>query len=275
MARAAPLIAVVPEMASEVTISSGAVDLAGWLAVPSVDVPIIDGSLRPALVICHGFPHVTDGGAFANATLPNLADRLAASLGWIVLSFSFRGCAGSGGNFSLAGWLDDIGAALEFLAAEPAVAGLWVAGFGTGGALAVCAAARDVRVTGVATLAAPADFTDWANHPRRLLEFARQVGVVRNRRFPSSLDSWSDELAAVKAVNCAEAISDRELLVIHGSEDHAVPLFDARVIADAHGSAELRIISGAGHDLRVDPRAIATLIGWMDNQWNRFQASLL
>ena len=257
-------------MAIEITFPSGAVDLAGWLSTTSSDT-----QKRPALVMCHGFPHVAAGGAFANATLPDLAERLATSLGWTVLSFSFRGCGESGGNFSLAGWLDDIGAAIEWLDAQDGVAGLWLAGFGTGGALAVCAAARDVRVTGVATLAAPADFTDWANHPRRLLEFARQVGVVRSPRFPASLDSWSDELAAVRAVNCAEAIGDRQLLVIHGSEDHAVPLFDARVIADAHGSAELRIISGAGHDLRVDPRAIATLIGWMDNQWNRYQASPL
>jgi uncharacterized protein len=45
-----------------------------------------------------------------------------------------------------------------------------------------------------------------------------------------------------------------------------VPVFDARVLADAHGSAELRLINGAGHRLRHDPRAVAVLLGWLDRQ---------
>ena len=49
-----------------------------------------------------------------------------------------------------------------------------------------------------------------------------------------------------------------------GSDDEAVPPFDGRVLGDAHGSAELRIIVGAGHQLRHDPRAIAILLGWLD-----------
>ncbi len=59
------------------------------------------------------------------------------------------------------------------------------------------------------------------------------------------------------------------LLVVHGSDDDLVPVFDARVLVDAHGDAELRIISGAGHRLRHDPRAVAVLLGWLDRQRNR------
>jgi len=36
------------------------------------------------------------------------------------------------------------------------------------------------------------------------------------------------------------------------------------VLADAHGSADLRIIDGATHRLRFDPRTTAVLIGWLD-----------
>ncbi|MDZ7732143.1 MAG: hypothetical protein U5R31_02710 [Acidimicrobiia bacterium] len=45
-----------------------------------------------------------------------------------------------------------------------------------------------------------------------------------------------------------------------------MPVFDARVVADAHGEAELRVIDGAGHQLRYDPRAVAVLLGWLDRQ---------
>jgi len=52
-------------------------------------------------------------------------------------------------------------------------------------------------------------------------------------------------------------------------EDQSVPSFDARVVGDAHGSAELRIVPGAGHDLRHDPRAVAILLGWLDRERHR------
>ena len=54
---------------------------------------------------------------------------------------------------------------------------------------------------------------------------------------------------------------------MHGADDDIVPLADARALADAsQGAAELRVINGAGHRLRHDPRAIALLTGWMERQ---------
>ena len=251
-----------------IRISSNGASLNGHLAQPR-------GPLRPrpALVLCHGFPLVGGAAAYAEATLPALAERIAASNGWVVATFAFRGCGESTGDFSLGGWLDDVAGAVNHVAALPAVDGVWLAGFGTGGALALCAAAPDPRVRGVATLAAPADFDDWAAHPRRLLEFAREVGVIRTAGFPRDLDSWAGELRQVRPMGCAEALRDRALIVVHGSDDGSVPVLDARVLADGHGAADLRIISGASHDLRLDPRAIAVLIGWLDRQWNRWQAT--
>jgi len=62
-------------------------------------------------------------------------------------------------------------------------------------------------------------------------------------------------------------IPPRPLLLLHGSDDDVVPLMDARTLADAaDGQVELRVISGAGHGLRHDPRAVAVLMGWMERQ---------
>jgi uncharacterized protein len=143
---------------------------------------------------------------------------------------------------------------------------VWLAGFGTGGALSVCAGASDTRVQGVAALAAPADFDDWANHPRRLLEHAREVGLISEPGFPASIDAWARAFRETRAVACVQAFSPRPLLLVHGSDDDVVPAIDARVLADAHGHAELRILEGAGHRLRHDPRAVAVLLGWLDRQ---------
>ena len=65
-------------------------------------------------------------------------------MGWVALSVNFRGTGGSAGDFSLAGWLTDLLAAVDQLLGEEGVNGVWMAGFGTGGTLSICAAARDL-----------------------------------------------------------------------------------------------------------------------------------
>jgi uncharacterized protein len=249
--------------------TSGGMELAGHLALPR----IAPGNWVPGLVVCHNFPSERDAGRISAKSFPELADRIATELGWKVLVFTFRGCGDSGGNFSLGGWLDDLLAAVGYLQREPDVGGVWVAGFGTGGAIAICAAARDPSIKGVAAMSAPADFDDWANHPRRLLQHARDVGVIHDPFFPASFDLWSKEAKEVRATACVREVAPRPMLVLHGTEDDAVPVFDARVLADAHGEADLRIIDGGPHQLRHDPRAVAVLLGWLDRQRNQAAAS--
>lgn len=218
------------------------------------------------MVITHGFPNGVRGAETAAATFPELGDRIANELGWLVLVPALRGAGGSEGHFSLGGWLDDVIAAVAHLRATERPGGIWLAGFGTGGALSLAAAARDPAIKGVAALGAPTDFTDWANQPRRLLEHARAIGLIRDPAFPPAMDRWSRELRTIRADQSVRAVAPRPVLVVHGTDDESVPAFDARVVADAHGSAELRMLAGAGHALRHDPRAVAVLLGWLDRQ---------
>jgi putative redox protein len=223
-----------------------------------------DTFAAPAVVLAHGYPSDVSATAVAASALPELADRLASEMGWLAMALAFRGCGESEGSFSLAGWLEDLAASVGYLRNNERTTGVWLAGFGTGGALALCAAAADQDVRGVATLGAPADFDDWASHPKRLLEHAREVGIITDPAFPLDVDAWTRELREMRAVTCAPKVAPRPLLVIHGSDDDLVPVFDARVLVDAHGDAELRIMNGAGHRVRHDPRAIAVLLGWLD-----------
>ena len=249
-------------MADTYRFASGPLQLVGQLVTP----PGRNTPGGPGLVLAHHF-HTGAGGAAATAeTYPELADRIATELGWTVLTFTCRGAGESEGQFSLGGWLADIEAAVDHLCGQPTITGVWLAGFGTGAALSICAGAHDARVKGVAVLGGPADFDDWAGQPRRLLEYAREVGFVTDARFPASFDAWARELRAIHPVQCVAEYSPRSLLVVHGTDDDTVPDFDARVISDAHGSAEMRIIAGAGHQLRDDPRAIAVLLGWLDRE---------
>ena len=249
----------------EQRIRSDDIELAAHIARP----PVSD-AVQSALVLCHGYPSAVIGAKGAGSDLAELADRIAESMDWLVVSFTFRGCGTSGGQFSLAGWIRDIVAAVQFVGSAEGISQVWLAGFGTGGGL--CINAADVlgdKVLGVAALGAPAGFDDWAGHTRRLMQHSRDVGVISDPSFPPAPDAWAKEFRTIRPVDAATHLADRPMLVIHGSEDEIVPVFDARVLADAHGSAELRIIPGADHGVRYDPRAIAVLLGWLDRENGR------
>lgn len=237
------------------------ITLAAHLALPPRS-----GGRRPGVVLCHGFPSGHGSGPKSAHTYPQLADRIARDVDSVAMAFNFRGCRPSGGGFSLAGWRNDIRAAVGHLADRSDVSGVVAVGFGTGGALCICAAAEDERIRAVAALGAPADFADWARSPRRLVEHAEGLGLFGDAGPPPSVDAWARDLRTIRAVDCAETLSPRPLLVLHGAEDELVPVLDARAVADAHGSAELKVMPGAGHQLRHDPRGVALLLGWLDRQ---------
>lgn len=241
--------------------SSGPLTLVGHLAGKAGT-----GSPRPGVVLLHGYPSGPAGTAGAVSAMPELADRIADDMGFVAFSPCLRGMAGSDGDFSIQGWATDVHAAIAHLRDTARVSGVWLIGFGTGGALAVYVGAEDPEIRGVAALAAPADFDDWAGNPKRLFEHAREVGITAATLPGGAIDGWSRELRSVKAVDSAQHLAPRSLLVLHGSDDDLVPAFDARVIADAHTQAELRLLDGAGHRLRHDPRAMSILLGWLDRQ---------
>ena len=214
-------------------IQSGELKLAAHLARPRHRF----GSRRPGLVLCHGFP--------------------AAS----------RGAGRSEGQFSLGGWLEDLQAAVDHLEADADVDGVWLAGFRDGGSLSICLAGQRPSIRGVAALAARVDFDRWAADPRRFAEQARRVGVITDHTFPPDLDAWARDLRELRPITAAAAIPPRPFLVVHGTDDVVVPVVETRAMADAvSGSIEFRILSGAGHHLRHDPRAVAIHLGWLERQ---------
>lgn len=247
---------------SDLDLDSGGIRLRAHLALPSAgEEPV------PGLVVCHGFPVGKQKASSSGQTYPELADELAAEAGWAVLTFNFRGTGSSAGDFSLAGWLGDVHTAASFLHDRPEIDGVWLVGASTGGSLAICAAAEDPRIRGVATLASRSDFSDWAAEPERFLSHAREIGVVSSADFPADAEAWGRELREIRPADVVAKLPPRPLLLIHGDDDDVVPPTDARELADAYGDgAELRIVKGAGHRLRHDPRGVAVLLGWLERQ---------
>ena len=74
----------------------------------------------PAVILCHGFPIGPLDARQSATTFPHLIDRIANDLGWAAMTFTFRGCGESEGDFSLQGWIDDLRAAIDHIEEEVA-----------------------------------------------------------------------------------------------------------------------------------------------------------
>ena len=250
-------------MLSNGVIVSGGLQLPRYLARPPGRTEAV-----PGIIMCHSFPFGPIDARHSASTFPELMDRIANELGFSAMCFTFRGCGESGGDFSVQGWVDDLRAAIDHMIAEAHPTGLWLIGSNTGGSLALCVAADDPRVRGCALLGPRADFDDWAAQPRRFLEHCRETGAIRTPRFPADIDEWTREFRRFRPVMAAQRFAPRPMLLLHGNEDESVPASDSRQLAEAHGGAEMRVLDGAGHRLRHDPRAVAVLMGWLDRQQN-------
>ena len=148
------------------------------------------GARANVLVLCHGFPVEMDSAQRVADTLPMLADRIAVDNGCPVVVACLRGVGASDGDFSLGGWYDDLRAVVDHAAHIAEGGGVWIVGFGTGGALGLCAAGEDARVKGVACFGSPATFADWANDGVGMIEYARRVGAIRSAGFPPDRTAW-------------------------------------------------------------------------------------
>ncbi|MEY2959199.1 MAG: hypothetical protein RLZZ01_1767 [Actinomycetota bacterium] len=245
----------------DATFPSGGQTLACYLKEPVAPAGDPDS---PGLILCHGFPIGPIDARRSAGTFPQLIDRIVYEIGYPAMTFNFRGCGSSTGNFSLQGWIDDLRVAIDHLTRTFGVDRVVLVGANTGGSIAICVGADDPRVSAVALLSPRADFDDWADHPRRFLDHAREIGAVRTPGFPTSMDDWTRAFRRFRPVAAARRFAPRPLLIMHGDDDESVPTSDSRQLAQSHGAAELVLLAGAGHRLRHDPRAIAILMGWLE-----------
>jgi uncharacterized protein len=223
----------------------------------------------PALVLCHGIPGrgkapENDGG------YPSLAARFCGE-GFSVLLFNFRGTGASGGNFDILGWARDLEAGLNVFSARPEVdpRRIFLLGFSGGGAVSIYVAARNKEISGVIACASPAEF-------RRLVEErgiesfiadAREIGIIRDPDFPPSLETWGGSFSVVRPLDWIDKIPPRPLLIIHGTKDEIVPVAQAEALSQrARGGAELFLIKGGQHRLRLDERAMDKAVSWLKQQ---------
>ncbi len=245
--------------AREVRLQADGLELAGELGVPS------RGKVHPALCICHGIP----------AGPPDPTDRGYALLaqrfchaGFVTLIFNFRGTGRSQGNLDIRGWTRDLQAALDFLCSLEEVdkASICLLGFSGGAAASIYVAAHDSRVSCVATCACPADFRSLRERetPLESIQRFRQIGAIRDRDFPPSIEEWQRGFETVSPINWVDRVSPRPLLLVHGDADELIPLEHAnRLYQKAREPKELKVITGVRHKMRLEKEAMDFVFDWL------------
>jgi len=232
-----------------------------------LDLRVARSETRPlanhVLILVHGLPRAMGMGRQAAGLLPELAEHLSNESGWLVATGTLSGVGSSTGTFSGSKWMSDLRVIIERVAeGEPRIS---LAGFGFGGSLALNIAAHDERIRGVATFASPANLAAWCGDAEDFHRSVQVAGVVGDPGELLDAAQLRADVMAVDPLGSVAALPPRRLLIGHGSDDMEVPVGDARLLLNAaDGRAELRIIQGAGHQLRADPRMVATLLGWLD-----------
>lgn len=246
---------------SEISIAATDVVLQGDLTSPA------DGA--PLVVLCHGIPLSKPDPSDPGYSL--LCERLAES-GYAALFVNFRGCGESTGDFHLGGWYRDLCSVMEFAREQLSFPAVYLAGFSAGGMLAIKYASEHGDVDGVAAFATPARLTSVfpPENLQMLIEAARDIGIIKDTFFPPTPDWFHKDITENEAIGYVAHVSPVQLLLVHGAADELVPVAQARELFEAAGEPkELLLLPGGEHRLRRDPRAVETLLEWLESRPDR------
>lgn len=260
---------VVRRVSFEIPLTDGGV-LRGDIRTPVGDPADRQGAgaaAHSAIVVCHGFKGFKDWGFF-----PYLADRLATGTGCTVVSFNFSG-SGIGpdlenftdlegfGHNTFSRELTDLETILDGLRegrlgdarVDPPDA-VGVIGHSRGAAAAILVGARRPEIGSVVTWAGIGSvfrYEDWFAESLGDGDVMEIVNARTGQRLPlyrDVLDDMRRHRAGLDMETAARELGSA-LLIVHGTEDEAVPVAEAYALHDAAPESGLAIVDGAGHTM--------------------------
>jgi uncharacterized protein len=211
----------------DVAIPAAGYTLAGWFVPAATDGK---AAPRPGIVVVHGWES-NRGRTFAHV-------RYLHAAGFHCLVFDVRGHGDSPEEtlpVNVPEFAEDTASAVRWLAARPQVSAVGVLGHSLGGAGAIVAASHEPAIRAVASLSAPSDLVRMTRKTFEMAEmhipapiatplaaFTAAVLLAPRRH---SVDDASALVAAAKYRG--------PLLLVHGEQDHGVPVAHVRLIEQA------------------------------------------
>lgn len=232
----------------DVRISAGDRLLAGWY-VPA------DGSSKagkagksgPGVVVVHGWES-NRGRTFAHV-------RYLHAAGFHCLVFDVRGHGDSPDDdlpINVPEFAEDTVAAVRWLAARPEVSAVGVIGHSMGAAGAIVAAAEDPDIKAVVSMSAPADLVLMTRKTFDMAELHVPRPVATPLAYLSAAVLLAPRRRKLDDASAAAAAARYRgpLLLIHGAQDHGVPVEHLEIIAR----------SAADHRRRPEDPDVETLV---------------
>lgn len=219
-------------------------------------------SPRPAVVIVHGFKGFKDWGVF-----PVLAERLARA-GFVAVAINVSGSGmDDGGNSTwperfghntFSGEVADIHLVVEALAAGQlgvvAPSRIGLLGHSRGGGTTILETAGNSRVAALVSWAPISHVERWRGQEEEWRAAGRII--IENSRTHQEIPIFTDVLDDIERhrhdsldIRAAASRITVPWLILHGTEDSAVPVEEGKALFAASGrrSTELGLITGGGH----------------------------
>jgi len=231
---------------------------------------------KPIVIFSHGFKGFKDWGHF------NIVARKFAEAGFVFIKFNFshNGTTPDAplefadleafGNNNYSKELDDLGSVIDWVesassphrgdrglcppkgATPPEGGGLYLLGHSRGGGISILKANEDKRIKKIVTWSAVSDFA--SRLPKDDARFKKE-GVVyvlnarTNQQMPLYYQFVEDFYQNKQRLDIPAAVKGMNIpqLIIHGTDDEAVPVEEAKRMKQWNPDAELLLIEGAGH----------------------------
>ncbi|MCF8011821.1 MAG: alpha/beta hydrolase [Clostridiales bacterium] len=175
----------------------------------------------PLIIVCHGFTGSKEG----HGTAVNMSEYLAKT-GFDILLFDFAGNGESEGNFediTLSGQIDDLTSAVNWCK-QQGTSTIITFGRSFGGSTVICHAAKDTRVSGVCTWAAPAHLVElFSNFKVEDQDVSDKVTLAGSSGTVQMKKTFFEDLKKYDIPGATAAISPRPLLLLQGTADNVVP----------------------------------------------------
>ncbi|HWC15151.1 MAG TPA: alpha/beta hydrolase [Actinomycetota bacterium] len=225
---------------------------------------IVPDEARGAAVLLHGIPSVTppDSG---DTGYPGFAKRFA-ERSWAAAWVDMRAVRGSKGFFSIEGWVRDARAVIEAVRGTEGFSGLPLAliGSSAGGAVACEVVARGTSVDALVLLAAPATWLSFAaDGAAAVTRITQDAGMALAPETVADPTSWAEEFSRVTPERSIVNVRV-PTLIVHGSDDDVVPVDHAELLGERAPRADVRVVRGAGHQLRTDDEAMSIVFEWLE-----------
>ncbi|MBN4051444.1 alpha/beta hydrolase [bacterium AH-315-M05] len=218
---------------------------------------------KPIVIFSHGFKGFKDWGHF------NIVARKFAEAGFVFVKFNFshNGTTPDNplefadleafGNNNYSKELDDLGSVIDWvennnIGAVGGRAPIYLLGHSRGGGISILKAKEDGRIKKIVTWSAVSDFA--SRLPEDDARFKKE-GVVyvlnarTNQQMPLYYQFVEDFYQSKQRLDIPAAVKGMNIpqLIIHGTDDEAVPVEEAKRMKQWNPNAELLLIDGAGH----------------------------